>query len=69
MRIFSIDGRGIRGIIPGHPLIAFGKKLREIAKYPIPGEVLTCQNLYPDKNTCRPTSSAVEAVERGFTLP
>lgn len=76
-RILSIDGGGIRGIIPGQVLVALEKKLQEKSKNPktriadhfdllagtSTGGILTCIYLCPDrKNPSRPRFSAQEAV-------
>ena len=77
MRILSIDGGGIRGILPGRVLVALEKKLQEksnntearIADYfdlmagTSAGGILTCLYLCPDRdNPGRPKFSAKEAV-------
>jgi patatin-like phospholipase/acyl hydrolase len=77
-RILSIDGGGIRGIIPGQILVALEEKLKildnnpeaKIADYfdliagTSTGGILTCIYLCPDKeNPGRPRFSASEAVD------
>ncbi|MCU0389696.1 MAG: patatin-like phospholipase family protein [Thermoflexibacter sp.] len=78
IRILSIDGGGIRGIVPGKILVALEKKLQvrennpeaRIADYfdlvagTSTGGILTCILLCPDeKNSLRPKYSAQEAVD------
>ncbi|MEI8186260.1 MAG: patatin-like phospholipase family protein [Chlorobiaceae bacterium] len=77
MRILSIDGGGIRGIIPGEVLIALEQKLQQISGRPdmriadvfdliagtSTGGILTCLYLCPDKKTDRPKFSAPQAVD------
>ncbi len=77
MRILSIDGGGIRGIIPGQILVSLEQKLQEISGNPdfriadafdliagtSTGGILTCLYLCPDKNTGKPKFSAPEAVD------
>ncbi len=77
MRILSIDGGGIRGILPGQILVALEKKLQEksenietrIADYfdliagTSTGGILTCLYLCPgEKEPKRPRFSASKAV-------
>jgi len=77
-RILSIDGGGIRGILPGQLLVELEKKLQtisgnssaRIADYfdmiagTSTGGILTCLYLYPDKkNPSRPLFTAKEAVD------
>jgi patatin-like phospholipase/acyl hydrolase len=77
MNILSLDGGGIRGIIPGMVLVAFEKKLQQIKNNPnlrladvfdliagtSTGGILTCLYLCPDTQTPpRPRFSALEAV-------
>ena len=78
-RILSIDGGGIRGIIPGQVLVALEEKLKKhthdsntrIADYfdlvagTSTGGILTCIYLCPDLggDPTRPRFSAEEAVE------
>lgn len=76
-RILSIDGGGIRGIIPGQVLVALEGKLQELSKNPSlriadcfdmiagtsTGGILTCLYLCPDGNTGRPKFSATDAVD------
>src|SRR3954464_3159764 len=76
-RILSIDGGGIRGILPGQLLVELEKKLQLISQNPqariadyfdmiagtSTGGILTCLYLYPDrKNPARPLFTAEEAV-------
>jgi patatin-like phospholipase/acyl hydrolase len=76
-RILSIDGGGIRGILPGQIIVALEKKLQQksgnanarIADYfdlfagTSTGGILTCLYLCPDSNSpSRPKFSAQEAV-------
>ena len=77
MRILSIDGGGIRGIIPGQVLVSLEHKLQQISGKPdlriadafdliagtSTGGILTCLYLCPDKNTGKPKFSAPEAVD------
>src|SRR5215469_10956358 len=76
MKILSIDGGGIRGIIPGQVLVALEKKIQK--KYNDPnkriadvfdlvagtstGGILTCLYLCPDPATNRPRFTANDAV-------
>jgi patatin-like phospholipase/acyl hydrolase len=78
-RVLSIDGGGIRGIIPGQILVSLEKKLKEgtgndtarIAEYfeliagTSTGGILTCIYLCPDleNNPPRPRFSAEQAVD------
>lgn len=77
-RILSIDGGGIRGILPAQIIVALEKKLQaktnnpqtRIADYfdmiagTSTGGILTCAYLMPDKNDPkRPRYTAKEAVE------
>lgn len=77
-KILSIDGGGIRGLIPGHILVALEKKLQEksndpqarIANYfdffagTSTGGILTCLLLCPDEHDPKkPKFSAEEAVD------
>lgn len=76
-RILSIDGGGIRGILPGQILVELEKKLQRFSGDPkkrladyfdliagtSTGGILTCLYLYPDeKNPSRPLFSAEDAV-------
>jgi uncharacterized protein len=78
LRILSIDGGGIRGILPGQVLVSLEQRLQErtgnpdvrIADYfdlfagTSTGGILTCLYLFPDKkNPMRPGFSAKEAVD------
>ena len=78
IRILSIDGGGIRGILPAQILVALERKLQEKTKNPkvkiadyfdliagtSTGGILACAYLMPDKNDiARPRYSAAEAVE------
>lgn len=78
LRILSIDGGGIRGILPGQVLVYLEKKLQEKSGNPnarivdffdlfagtSTGGILTCLYLCPDsKNSGRPAFSAKEAVD------
>lgn len=77
-RILSIDGGGIRGIIPGQVLVALEKKLQQLDSNPkgkiadyfdmiagtSTGGILACIYLSPDKvGSKKPRFSAKEAVE------
>jgi patatin-like phospholipase/acyl hydrolase len=76
MRILSIDGGGIRGIIPGQVLIALEKQLQQLSGKPdmriadafdmiagtSTGGILTCLYLCPDAGTGKPRFSAADAV-------
>ncbi len=76
-RILSLDGGGIRGIIPGQVLVALEKKLQkkdpakprladwfDLIAGTSTGGILTCLYLCPDKNNPgRPKFSAEEAVD------
>jgi len=77
-RILSIDGGGIRGILPGQVLVALEKKLQKKSGNPnariadffdmiagtSTGGILTCLYLCPDeKNPARPRFTAQEAVD------
>jgi patatin-like phospholipase/acyl hydrolase len=77
-RILSIDGGGIRGILPGQILIALEKEIQEQTNEPSAriadyfdliagtstGGILTCLYLCPDKNDpTRPGFSAQSAVD------
>jgi patatin-like phospholipase/acyl hydrolase len=78
IRILSIDGGGIRGIIPGQILVLLEDKLQKRTGNPeariadffdliagtSTGGILTCIYLCPDpQNTARPRFTASEAVE------
>ena len=76
MRILSIDGGGLRGLIPGQVLVALETKLQQLSGDPnrrladafdliagtSTGGILTCLCLCPDPATGRPKFSAQEAV-------
>ena len=77
-RILSIDGGGLRGIIPGQIIVALENKLKQRDNNPdakisdyfdliagtSTGGILTCAYLTPDmKNTNRPKFSAQQVVE------
>ncbi len=77
-RILSIDGGGIRGIIPGQILVSLEEKLKKLDNNPngriadyfdliagtSTGGILTCIYLCPDKkDPKRPRFSAAEAVD------
>jgi uncharacterized protein len=77
-RILSIDGGGIRGILPGQVLVSLEKKLQQksnnanarLVDYfdmiagTSTGGILTCLYLCPDKqDPLRPAFSATEAVD------
>jgi len=80
MKILSIDGGGIRGIIPGVVLVALEEKLQAISGNPAmrladvfdliagtsTGGILACLYLCPDKASGRPKFSAQEAVDLYF---
>lgn len=78
LRILSIDGGGIRGVLPGQVLVALEQKLQKKSNNPdariadyfdllagtSTGGILTCLYLCPDpKNPSRPLFSAKEAVD------
>jgi uncharacterized protein len=77
MRILSIDGGGIRGIIPGQVLILLEQKLQQLSGRPdmriadafdliagtSTGGILTCLYLCPDKGSGRPKFTAQDAVD------
>ena len=77
MRILSIDGGGIRGIIPGQILVALEQKLQQISGIPdmriadafdlmagpSTGGILTCLYLCPEGAARKPRFSAQEAVD------
>jgi patatin-like phospholipase/acyl hydrolase len=77
MRILSIDGGGIRGIIPGEVLVALEAKLQQLSKKPkmriadafdlvagtSTGGILTCLYLCPDGDSGGPKFSAEQAVD------
>ncbi|OQX77694.1 MAG: patatin [Bacteroidetes bacterium 4484_249] len=80
-RILSIDGGGIRGIIPGQILVALEKKLKEMDNNPeariadyfdliagtSTGGILSCIYLCPsDTDSKKPRFSAKEAVDLYF---
>lgn len=77
-RILSIDGGGIRGIIPGQILVALEEKLQQMDNDPkarladyfdliagtSTGGILTCIYLFPSpEDSSKPRFSAKEAVE------
>lgn len=76
-RILSIDGGGIRGIIPGQVLTVLESKLQQLSGNPdmrladafdliagtSTGGILTCLFLCPDQKTGRPRFSAENAVD------
>ncbi|MDQ3047288.1 MAG: patatin-like phospholipase family protein [Bacteroidota bacterium] len=76
LRILSIDGGGIRGILPGQILVALEEKLQILSGNPnsrladyfdlfagtSTGGILTCLYLFPDKDG-RPRFTAEEAVD------
>src|SRR5690242_5324708 len=77
-RILSIDGGGIRGLIPARILTVLEKKLQDAASDPTlrigdcfdliagtsTGGILTCAYLVPEKgNPARPRYSAPDAVD------
>lgn len=76
-RILSIDGGGIRGILPGVIIVELEKKIQRLSRQPhkriadyfdliagtSTGGILTCLYLCPDKkNPSRPLFTAAEAV-------
>jgi len=77
MRILTIDGGGIRGIIPGRVLVALEQKLQQLSGDPAmriadafdmiagtsTGGILTCLYLCPDLSTGKPRFSAENAVD------
>ena len=77
LRRLSIDGGGIRGILPGQILVALEKKLREksgnskarIADYfdliagTSTGEILTCLYLCPESPGANPSQAKFSACE------
>jgi len=77
MRILSIDGGGIRGIIPGQVLVALEQKIQQLAKDPklriadvfdliagtSTGGILTCLYLCPGPRGKRPRFTAAQAVD------
>jgi patatin-like phospholipase/acyl hydrolase len=77
VRILSIDGGGIRGIVPGYVLVALEEKLKartgdqntriadcfDMIAGTSTGGILTCLYLCPDLQTGRPRFSADEAVD------
>lgn len=79
-RILSIDGGGIRGIIPGEVLVALEEKLQKLSKNndariadyfdliagTSTGGILTCIYLCPDKKNKRPRFTAKQAVDLYF---
>ncbi|MCH7534212.1 MAG: patatin-like phospholipase family protein, partial [Bacteroidetes bacterium] len=76
-RILSIDGGGIRGILPGQILVALEEKLKaktgnantRISDYfdliagTSTGGILTCALLCPDKSGKRPRFTAAQVVD------
>src|SRR5882724_3657300 len=77
MNILSIDGGGIRGIIPGQVLVALEQQLQQLSGDPnkrladvfdmiagtSTGGILACLYLSPDPAIRRPKFSAAEAVD------
>lgn len=78
LRILSIDGGGIRGVLPGQVMIYLEKKIQERSGNPdarvsdyfelfagtSTGGILTCLYLFPDeKNPSRPKYTASQAVD------
>lgn len=78
LRILSIDGGGIRGVLPGQVLVSLEQKLQKKSNNPdvrimdyfdlfagtSTGGILTCLYLCPDKNNPeRPSFTAKQAVE------
>src|SRR5437773_5863242 len=77
MRILSVDGGGIRGIIPGQVLVALEKKIQQLSgddskriadvfdliAGTSTGGILTCLYLCPDANSAHPRFSAADAVD------
>ena len=80
-RILSIDGGGIRGIIPGEILVVLEETLQKLSKNPqariadyfdliagtSTGGILTCIYLCPEKKTRRPCFTARQAVDLYFS--
>ncbi len=76
-RILSIDGGGIRGVIPGQIIATVEKRLKELSGNPSAsisdyfdliagtstGGILTCAYLIPDKSGKRPKFNADEVVD------
>lgn len=77
LKILSIDGGGIRGILPGMLLASLERTLQEMTGDPrtrladhfdllagtSTGGILTCLYLCPDKSTGRPRFTGTEAVD------
>lgn len=84
IRILTIDGGGIRGIIPGQILVKLEQILQQKTNNPAArvadyfdliagtstGGILTCLHLVPDRETLpeRPRFSAQEAVDHYLTI-
>ncbi len=80
MRILSLDGGGIRGIIPGQVLVSVEQKLQQLSGKPdfrisdafdliagtSTGGILTCLYLCPDRISGKPKFSAPEALDLYF---
>ena len=79
-RILSIDGGGIRGIIPGEILVVLEEKLQKLSNNPqariadsfdliagtSTGGILSCIYLCPAKEARRPCFTARQAVDLYF---
>lgn len=81
LRILSIDGGGIRGILPGMLLSSLERTLQQMTGDPhtriadhfdllagtSTGGILTCLYLCPDRSTGRPRFTTIEAVDLYLT--
>lgn len=82
IRVLSIDGGGIRGLIPGQVLVELERLLQEKTREPqariadyfdliagtSTGGILTCLYLFPDLKSNRPSFSAPEVVNAYLEL-